>query len=97
MSARDTYIASVKAAHATAVVTVIMNETSKQESVNASGVNTSSLAALLVNGNASYVAAVKAAVKAKQAADLAAEHNKQVAIGAARDALRNAGGDSAPF
>jgi hypothetical protein len=95
MSNRDTYIASVKSATAAKVATLTANETSRQETVNASGVNVGYT--LQSGNNANLLAAVKSANQAKRDADFAAEHARQVAIGIARDTLRTGGGDTAPF
>jgi len=93
MSARDTFNASVKSAGQTQVATVITAETTKQEAINASGVN---VGYNLQTGNyANFAAAVKNANAAKYASLLAAEHAKQVAINIARDTLRDSG-DKAP-
>lgn len=95
MTARDTYQSSVKSAEGSKVATVSTAETTKQETINASGVN---VGYNLQTGNyANLAAAVKSANTAKIATLNTAEHAKQVAINVARDTLRNAGGDNAAF
>ena len=93
MTARDTYTSSVKSAAASQVVTVTSAETTRQESVNASGVN---VGYNLQTGNyANYAAAVKAANIAKFNSLNAAEAAKQATVAVARDTLK-ATGDLAP-
>jgi len=95
MTARDTYISSVQSAHATKTATLSANETTRQATIDA---KLSVVGYTLQSGNnANLLAAVSSANQAKRDADYAAEQAKQASIAAARDTLRNAGGDSAPF
>lgn len=57
MTARTTLETTTKTASQTQINTVVAAETTRQETVNQSGVNTSSIPATLVNGNATFVAA----------------------------------------
>lgn len=89
MSARDTFQASVKSACQAQVATLITAAATKQETINASGVN---VGYTTQTGNyANLAAAVKNANQASWLATFNAEHAKQVAINNARDALRDTG------
>jgi hypothetical protein len=95
MTARDTYNASVKAAHATLTAAQTAAEQSRQTTIDASlsviGARTG------VGSSATLEAAIKSANAAKVAALTAAEQAKQAAIAVARDTLRNSGTDNAAF
>lgn len=95
MTARDTYQSSVKSAASAKTATLTANQATAQETINANGVN---VGYNLQTGNyANLATAVKNANIAKWNADFAAEQTKQASIAAARDTLRNAGGDNAAF
>jgi hypothetical protein len=94
MSNRDTYAVSVKAAAPVKTATLTTNQTTAQETINASGVN---VGYTLQSGNyANLASAVKSANQAKRDADFTAEQTKQAALMVARDTLRDTG-DRAPF
>ena len=94
MTARDTYQSSIKSAAATKTATLTANELTKQETINASGVN---VGYNLQSGNfANFDTATKSAVQAKRDADFGAEVARQKAADAAREALR-ATGDVGPL
>jgi hypothetical protein len=93
MTARDSYVSSAKSAEATKLATIGAAETTKQEAINASGVN---VGYTLQSGNYSNFAAAIAAANAAKAASLyAAEVSRQAALAVARDTLRTTG-DLAP-
>ena len=89
MTARDTYIASVKTGENSKVATNIANANTAQETINVTGVNPAR------GASAALIAAVNSSNAAYAAARLNAEMVKQVAIQAAKDTLR-AGGDVHP-
>jgi hypothetical protein len=94
VTARDTYIASVKTAVATKVTTELTNEVVRQTTVDASA---SVVGYNLQTGNyANFATAVKNATAAKLASDIAAEKTKQASQMVAKDLLRDSG-DRAPF
>jgi hypothetical protein len=88
-AARETFNASVKTAGQTALATVITAETTKQETINASGVNVGYTTAFGNYGN--LAAAVKAANAAKLASIFNAEVVRQASVAAARETLRSTG------
>lgn len=94
MSLRDTYNSSVKSATVTKTATLLANETTKQETINASGVNVGYN--LQTGTYSTFAAAVKAANQSKRDSDFAAEQARQAAHAVARDTLR-ATGDLAPL
>lgn len=94
MTARSSYEASVKSAGQTAITTLIAAETTKQETIAASGTNVGYTHQS--GNNANLLAAVKAAAQARWLATYNAEQAKQAALAVARDTLR-ATGDLAPF
>jgi hypothetical protein len=96
MTARTVYEAAVKSAATAKTATLIANETTKQETINASGVNVGYYPGKGGSGEAAFQAAVKTANQAKWDADFAAEQAKQAAHMVARDTLR-AAGDLAPL
>jgi hypothetical protein len=93
MTARDTYNASVVSASKMQVTTLSTAQTSFQETINASGCNAGYT---LQGGNyGNLAAAVKAANAARLAAVTNAETARQAAVAAARDTLK-ATGDLGP-
>jgi hypothetical protein len=96
MSTRTSFESTTNAVGNTKSVTLQANQLVLLESINQSGCNTGSLVSLQQNGNASYVSAVIAAVKAKQVSDAAAEATKQSSLAAARESLRSDGTDRGP-
>ena len=95
MTARETFNASVLAASATKAATLATAELTRQTTIDGS---LSVVGYNLQSGSyANLAAAVASANAAKLASLYAAEQAKQAAIALARDTLRNAGGDLAPF
>lgn len=97
MAARDTYNSTVATAEVTKAASIASAETVKQEAINASGCNTGFHQGVSTGSSASYEAAVKAANAAKLAAVTNAEIARQASLAAARDTLRNAGTDAGAF
>ena len=95
MTARDTYTASVKSALATAVAAKVSNAVVAQTTRDASGCNLGILVATNSTNFAAFDTATRNANAAYYAAQILAEHNKQIAIQNAKDILRGTG-DLAP-
>jgi hypothetical protein len=93
MTARDTYNSSVTAAAVTKQVTTSANELTRQEAINAIGVNVG--ANPQFGATAAQIVTIKAAAQARRDADFAAEQARQAAVDRAREALR-ATGDLGP-
>ncbi len=94
MSARDTYISSVKSAETSKVATLVAADATKQETINANGCN---VGYNLQTGNyANFASSVKNANIARWNTTFSVEQAKQASIAAARDTLRT-GGDLAPL
>ena len=93
MTARDTYVAAVVSANLTKAATNVANSNTAQETINASGVNAGNPTGR--GAGSAVMTATANANAALAAARVLAEHNKQVAIQAAKDTLRSTG-DTAP-
>lgn len=93
MTARDTYVSSVKTAATTQSAAVQSAVVTAQETVNISGVNNNNNPQR--GANAAAVTAIANAGKALIAALQLAEMNKQVSVQSAKDTLRSTG-DTAP-
>jgi hypothetical protein len=96
MTARDAYQASVASAEKTKVATNQANALAAQETINGSGVNAGTNPALGVAAGSALDTATRNSNATLAAARMKAEHDKQVAIQAAKDTLR-ATGDLAPL
>lgn len=93
MTARDTYIASVKTAAVTKAATDATNIMTAQVTIDAS--NTVVGYNLQTGNNANLLAAQRTAIAQLAINRAAAEQAKQAAITVARDVLKNTG-DTAP-
>ncbi len=95
MTSRDTYNTSCKNAETTKIAQGLIDVVSEQVTRDASA---SVVGYNLVNGNFSNLdSSTRSANEKRFLNALAREKTKQASIAAARDTLRNAGGDSAAF